>query len=86
MGWRFRVYLQGPTTGGHTWAHHGELPVFCQWFGSGPVSGLMETSHRAHRRSKGQKGECSKSNGKLYKSTSDTKTDKTQVSMSVNSV
>lgn len=54
------VYLQDLTTGGHTWAHHGALPVFCQWSGSGPVSGLMETSHRAHRRSEGQRTEGQK--------------------------
>lgn len=53
-----RVYLQGLTTGGHTWAHRGVLPVSCQWFGSGPVSGLREKGHRAHRRSEEERGKC----------------------------
>lgn len=55
---RMPVYLQGLTTGGHTWAHHGGLPVFCQWSGSGPVSGWRETSHHAHRRSERQREAC----------------------------
>lgn len=64
---RMPVYLQDLTTGGHTWAHHGALPVFCQWSGSGPVSGWMETSHRAHRRSEGQTEECIDPTDELYR-------------------
>lgn len=46
-----QTYLLDLTTRGHTWAHREALPVSCQWFGSGPVSGWTGTSHRARRRS-----------------------------------
>lgn len=48
-------YLPGLTTRGRTWARRGVPPVFCRWSESGPVSGLMETGHRARRRSERHK-------------------------------
>lgn len=44
-------YLQDRTTGGHTWVRREALPVFCQWFWSGPAFGWTATGRRAHRRS-----------------------------------
>lgn len=49
------VYLLGLTKGGHTWAHHEALPVFCQWSGFDQVSGWMVISHHAHKISEGTK-------------------------------